>query len=164
MTNSVKSDNCVRQAMDDEPIDATVGIAHSAQSFNNSNRVNNGNSISKLLSSKHSSKTQFHSNDRKAMNDSNGTAGQLSAAQLSSNSFATAAAALAAAAANGVPFNQLISQVINTHLLYLHTFVCNFEILFSELNYLFIIRSSLRPDNSKCYYKRQGCNKCRRIR
>jgi hypothetical protein len=104
--------------MDDEPLDATVSIAHNNSSFNNSiNRLNknsitpNGSAISKLSSGRNTSKNSFNTNERNG--SGNGTIGQLSGPQLSPTTFATAAAALAtAAAANGISVNQLLTQVL----------------------------------------------------
>ena len=102
--------------MDDEPIDATVGVgmAHNNSALNNSiNRLEkniftpNGSSLSKLASNRNSNK--FSSNER---NGGNGNQFQSPNPQLSPTTFATAAAALATAAgANGLSVNQLISQV-----------------------------------------------------
>ena len=104
--------------MDEEPIDATVGlgIAQNNSALNSSlNRMEknlitpNGGSLSKLNSNRNSHK--FGSNDRNGAGK--GTTFQTPASQLSSNTLATAAEALATAAAtNGISVNQLLSQVL----------------------------------------------------
>ena len=105
--------------MDDEPLDATVGIGavgHNNSALNNSisrmeknSMTSNGSSLSSKFGSNRNP-NKFSSNDR---NGANSISGQQSNAQLSPNSLATAAAALAtAAAANGMSVNQLLSQVL----------------------------------------------------
>lgn len=111
--------------MDDEPLDATVGVgiggvAHNNTSLAVTNNTNinrleknsitpNGNPLSKFVQNRNPSK--FAPNDRNA--SGNGTGLQPPAPQLSPTTFATAAAALAtAAAANGISVNQLLTQVL----------------------------------------------------
>lgn len=112
----------VSQAMDDEPIDATVGvgiggIGHNNSAINNTIRsmeknpiTPNGSSFAaKFASNRNPNK--FPTNDRNG--SGNGTLLQPPAPQLSPTTFATAAAALAtAAAANGISVNQLLTQVV----------------------------------------------------
>ncbi|CAG2113687.1 unnamed protein product, partial [Medioppia subpectinata] len=122
--NSLDSDKALNLAMDDEPIDATVGLAHNNITFNNSiNRLDktlmtpNGRD-GKLTSSR--SPNKFTSNDGRNGGSNNGLiggqqtgAGAGAQPQLSPNSFATAAAALATAAAtNGMSVNQLLGQLM----------------------------------------------------
>ena len=113
------------KAMDDEPIDATVGVGIGGVPHNTTTMANNISRMEKnpitangsALPSKFGSNrnpSKFPSNDRNG--SGNGTSLQPPAPQLSPTTFATAAAALAtAAAANGISVNQLLTQVSEAH-------------------------------------------------